>query len=402
MDFENLNRLNGLVNTLSANMLPLTNKKINMPIYLRVYSIIVWTIELIYLTICILGLLHVPKERALQDSTVNIVVTLEVFLMIIYLSNRKTMLRRFIEKMNNTFAIGNETLKFITIQTLKPLEKPLKVYTIASIGTVIIWTALPLVQIFNKNEFYYVDYRIPAVLSKEPYSVNIFIGGVVLECFGALFAIARKVSLDLYTMHLILLMTAQYKYLRFQFQAILQSKLESLKGSNNDAAQRNVSCKGKNSIKQELRLLTYHHGIVVEMAVILKRLLSPNVGILYIDNIFRLCFLSFMIITINSVHFEKCLVALYAVGAVIQLYILCFCIQQLLEASTTIMDDAFHAKWYVHGVPLERVVAIMTLASKLECRLSIFRSIDLTLPSFMSILNQAYSVCLLFLKSRQN
>ncbi|XP_053989534.1 uncharacterized protein LOC128882018 isoform X2 [Hylaeus volcanicus] len=405
MDFKNLNSFNVLVNTLSTNLLPLTKEKTSLSTLLKVYWILVWTMELVYLTVCILGLLYVPKERALQDSTVNILVSSEVIVMIVYLSNRKGMICALIEKLNNILDTDDKSLKSTIIQTLKPLEKPLKIYAIASVGTVAVWAVLPLIKIFKQSEFHYVDYRIPAALSKEPFSISVFIGGVVLECLGSLYSIARKVSLDLYTMHLILLMTAQYKYLRIEFEKVLRKEVQDcgrLNRLDKDGSLDKMFSKDEEVTRQRMRVLTRHHGAVVELAVILKTLLSPNIGILYINNIFRFCFLSFMIITVHAEHFEKLLVVLYAVGAVTQLYVLCFCIQQLLEASTAIMNDAFHAEWYHHNASFQREIAIMTLASKLECRLSIFRNTDLTLPSFMSILNQAYSVCLLFLRARKD
>lgn len=264
MDFQNSNRFNVLTNMLSTNMLPLTHEKTSMSIFLKVYMIMVWTIELIYLAVCIRGFWYVPKERALQDSTVNIVVSIESILMIIYLSNRKNMLRRLIGKVNNILTTDNETFKNTITQTLKLLEKPLKIYTIVSISTVIIWIMLPCIQIFKKDEFYYVDYRIPAVLAKEPFSVSIFIVGMILETFGSAYVIFRKVSLDIYTIHLILLMTAQYRYLRIKFQTIFRTELVTLEGANKNDTWENICRRNKKTIKQELRLLTRHHALVVE------------------------------------------------------------------------------------------------------------------------------------------
>ncbi|XP_054016195.1 uncharacterized protein LOC128896758 isoform X1 [Hylaeus anthracinus] len=431
MDFKNLNSFNVLVNTLSTNLLPLTKEKTSLSTLLKVYWILVWTMELVYLTVCILGLLYVPKERALQDSTVNILVSSEVIVMIVYLSNRKGMICALIEKLNNILDTDDKTLKSTIIQTLKPLEKPLKIYAIASVGTVAVWAALPLIRIFKQSEFHYVDYRIPAALSKEPFSISVFIGGVVLECLGSLYSIARKVSLDLYTMHLILLMTAQYKYLRIEFEKVLRKEVQDcgrLNRLDKDGSLDKMFSKDEEVTRQRLRVLTRHHGAVVGRYIedttlpkhrntLHKQHLSPLLLKLHDNNgtprfltsslnslrFFTEYFIQFYSpFQVHAEHFEKLLVVLYAVGAVTQLYVLCFCIQQLLEASTAIMNDAFHAEWYLHNASFQREIAIMTLAGKLECRLSIFRNTDLTLPSFMSILNQAYSVCLLFLRARKD
>ncbi|XP_076666303.1 uncharacterized protein LOC143367912 isoform X2 [Andrena cerasifolii] len=328
------------------------------------------------------------------------VVSLEVIVQLVYLHNRKNLIRELIGKLNGVLAADNE-MRNTALVTVKSMERPLKFYVIACVSTVVSWTSLPLMEIFRKSQFYYTDYRVPAALSREPFSVGVFAGGVVLESFGSLYTIFRKVSLDIYTIHFILLMTAQYRYLRIKFVTVLRSRNGSSKGSSNGELWEHLVCGNGGAVRKEMRLLTRHHSLVVEMATLMKKLFAPNIGLLYINNVFRFCFLSFMIVTSSAVHFGKVLIILYTVGALIQLYILCFCIQQLLEASASITDDVFHEKWYAHDMSLQRVIANMSLANKLECRLSRFRNIDLTLPSFMSILNQAYSVCLLFLKARR-
>lgn len=98
------------------------------------------------------------------------------------------------------------------------------------------------------------------------------------------------------------------------------------------------------------------------MTGMLKKLLSPNIGVLYLNYVFRFCFLSFMLATVHlqffnaesrylviclffykekaiyfffqssAMYVEKCLLVSYTIGALIQFYILCYCIQQLLEA----------------------------------------------------------------------
>ncbi|XP_031367934.1 uncharacterized protein LOC102671670 isoform X1 [Apis dorsata] len=400
MNFQNLNRLNTFVNVVSGNILPITDIKKKLSIVLKIYSIFVWMIELAYLAACILGLFNVSRERALKDSTVNIVISLEVFILIVYLHNRKNLLRELIGKLNYLLLVEDETLGDVTIGTVKPLEKPLRIYIIASVGSLMIWASLPLTKMFRKNEFYYTDYQVPAVISNEPFPIGVFIGGVVLQIFGSAYTLLRKISLDLYTMHLILLITAQYKYLRIKFATILEQ--ETSKDFYNGIIWQNVSYEYDKMVKQEMKLLTRHFEIVVEMTVMLKKLLSPNIGILYINYVFRFCFLSFMLATSSAMYFEKCLLVSYTIGALIQFYILCYCIQHLFEASSSVGDDVIYEKWYSYDVRFQRVILMINLANELKCKISNFQNIDLTLPSFMSILNQAYSVCLLFLKSRQD
>ncbi|CAD1468812.1 unnamed protein product, partial [Heterotrigona itama] len=380
MDFRGLNRLNIFVNILSGNFLPMTSKETKLTVLFKIYSIVVWLIELVYLAACILGLFCVPKEKALRDSTINLIVLFETIVLSVYLHNRKTLLRELIGKLNNLIE-GNEMLQDMTVRTVKPIVRPLTIYTIANTTAVTVWIALPLLEIFRKDQFYYSDYGVPAAISNEPFSTGIFIGGVVLQILGAACTIIRKIGLDLYTMHFIILMTAQYKYLRIKIATIFQQEPGTL---HIDIVKRNISPGDKGTVKHEMRLLTRHYETVVEMAVMLRKLLSPNIGFLYIEYVFRFCFMSFMLVTSIGFFPEKCLVTMYTLGALMQFYILCYSIQELIEASETVTDDVIHEKWYFHDVSLQRAIIMMILTNKLECKLCSLQSIDLTLPSFMS------------------
>ncbi|XP_076749846.1 uncharacterized protein LOC143422804 [Xylocopa sonorina] len=390
MDFQNLNYLNAFVNMLSGNFLPVTNKKTKIPNLLKIYIMITWLIQVMYVVACTLGLFNAPRERVLKDGTVNILVFFEVIVLTIYLHNHKEFLHELIGKLNGILAVNDEVLKQVTINTVKPLEKPLKIYTISSISSVMVWTSLAFVKVFQKNEFNYTDYQIPAVISKEPFPIGIFIGGVLLEIFGGGYTIIRKISLDLYTMHLILLMTAQYKYVRIKLATILQRGRDTTVNLDSDITY---------YVEEELRLLTRHYETVVELSVMLRKLLSPNIGILYVDYVFRFCFLSFMFVTTTTVNLEKYIITLYTINALAQFYVLCFCIQELFEASTSVADDVVHEKWYIYNIHIQHATAMIISVNKLECKLSSVRNINLNLSSFMSILNQAYSVSLLFLKT---
>ena len=260
MDFRNLSRLNIFVNILSGNFLPMTSKKRKLPILSKIYLVLIWSIKLIYVTAFTFGFFYVSGEKILRDGTVNAVVLLEITVLTIYLHCRKKLLRELIEKLNHLIE-GNETLQDIIVNVVKPMEKPLAIYTIGNITAVVVWAALPFLEILRKNEFYHSDYRMPNVISKEPFSVNIFIAGIILQMIGAVHTIVRKIALDLYTMHFIFLMTAQYKYLRIKFAMIFEKETEALESSCNNVVKWSEN---ERTIKQEMRLLTRHYEAVVE------------------------------------------------------------------------------------------------------------------------------------------
>lgn len=262
MDFRDLNPFNILLSTLSANVLPMSSRETKLPIFFKIYSIVIWLIEVTYFIACVVGILTVSREKALKDGTVNLVIAIEVLVLMIYMHNRKNLLRGLIGKLNHLIE-GNKILRNMIVSALEPMEKPLKIYTVASVGSLALWISLPLIEVFRKNEFRYSDYRVPFVLSKEPFPLSVFVGGVIFQIVGGTYTLIRKISLDIYTMYIILLTTAQYKYLRMKFATMFEQKPETLNGSYNDITRQNVSFRNERMI-QEMRLLTRHYETVVE------------------------------------------------------------------------------------------------------------------------------------------
>ncbi|XP_067207048.1 odorant receptor 46a-like isoform X2 [Linepithema humile] len=96
---------------------------------------------------------------------------------------------------------------------------------------------------------------------------------------------------------------------------------------------------------------------------------------------------------------QRFMVCMYGSGALVQFYILCSSVQKLLEASTEITDKAFHEDWNRFKVSVKRTFMLMMMASNnLEIKLAAFEKFSLSLPSFITVLNQAYSFALLILR----
>ncbi|XP_029163008.1 putative odorant receptor 92a [Nylanderia fulva] len=187
-------------------------------------------------------------------------------------------------------------------------------------------------------------------------------------------------------------MTAQYRYIAVKLAALFREDT-----SQNKSKEKNNFI--INSLEKELQTLCRHHNVVVQMTLMLKKVLSVNMSLLYLTNIFLFCFLDFMLINILSkAPLEAVMVIMYISGGLVQLYILCLCVHQLLDASTEITDKAFHEEWYQVKPSLKYIFMMMIISNNLGCKLSTFENFNLTLPSFMTILNQSYSFALLILR----
>ncbi|XP_036150966.1 uncharacterized protein LOC118648692 [Monomorium pharaonis] len=99
-----------------------------------------------------------------------------------------------------------------------------------------------------------------------------------------------------------------------------------------------------------------------------------------------------------TTFWEAISIVMYTTGAIMQLYITCSCVQQLLDASTEVTDKAFHEKWYLLQPSTKCIFMLIIMANSLECKIAAFENFNLSLSSFMKILNQSYSIALLFLR----
>lgn len=249
MDFQNINLLNSRVNMISGNLLPLGAK---FSLSWKIYCVIVLLIEVTHMSALICGLTQVSKEKAIKDGTLTIVVGLEIFSMLMCLYTRMGLIEQIVQKMNGILQRADKTMNEIVKTTLKPVTMPFVIYGIVSEISVIIWTAQPILLIFEKTSFYYTDYNLPAVFSSQPFSAYILILTTVLMTLGSVYQFLKKFSVDVYMIHLVLLLTAQYRYtatkLTMLFQNSQNSKPQHIKTDRWSEKKLKELCRHQNNI----------------------------------------------------------------------------------------------------------------------------------------------------------
>ncbi|KAL6259517.1 hypothetical protein P5V15_009434 [Pogonomyrmex californicus] len=296
MDFQNINSLNVLLNLLSSNLLPAIR-------HFR-YS------EGFTTFLCGYSNCFTRSQKAINDGMISVVVIIEIVIMITRIHSQTTLVQQLIQKLNKALSIEDENMKNIFLVFLFCMSLPL---------------------VFKKNTFYYSDFKVPAIYSKEPFSSNIvvmgiFVMGSVLILISNLYIFIKKVSVDIYTTHLISLITAQYQYIASRFILIFRND----QWDNNNLQKNNSRV--NSSIKKEIKILCRQHNAVIRITLMLKKLLSLNILLIYINNVFRFCFISLMLTKISASFLEGCMIIMYGSGSITQFYILCSCVQQLSEA----------------------------------------------------------------------
>ncbi|XP_019700470.1 uncharacterized protein LOC109504568 isoform X2 [Harpegnathos saltator] len=378
MDFKNVNPLNVRLNAISGNILPMAVGNELFPATWRMYGALVWLLQLVQLAALFLGMMHVPAEKALIDSTTTIAVSAELFFIIARIHMYRHLVVRLIDKLNDILGADDDIMKNIVQGTLRPTSRPLKFYWATAVFAIVFWNGTAIAVVFKKNVFTYEDYSMPVAFSRQPFSTSTFLMGSLVVLIGTVYNCTKKVSVDVYMIHLVLLMTAQYRYIAIKLAEIFR-------GGNLERDDE-FCCKMNHWARREMRMLCRRHNAVVQMMFMLKKLLSLIFSLIYVNSVFRFCFIAVMFSTIPSqTVLIGFLILVYTSGAMVQLYTLCSRVQQLLDASTTLTDEAFHEDWYRFGPSIKRSFMFLIMANNMECKLATFGKFNLSLPSLMTV-----------------
>ncbi|KAF3054462.1 Odorant receptor 310 [Nylanderia fulva] len=395
INFQNVNLLNSRANMLSGNLLPMTDDN-SFSLFWRIYRAVVWSIELIHAAALTAGIIVTPKEKALKDGIISVVVIIEASFLLANIYVRQKLTMQVIQKMNAILRTADEMMEDIVKTSLKPIIMPFIIYGVASVISVTIWHIHPIVLIFEKSTFYYVDYNLPAAFSPEPFSVGVLIPSTIIMTMGGVYLFLRKYSLDVYMMHLVLMLTAQYRYTAKQLSLLFQY----LQNDGNNSLKKSHLVTDQ-WVEKELIALCRHQNNVLQISIMLRKLLSMNFSLLYLNSVFRFCFLGILMSTIPSLTFmEGISILSFAAGSVMQFFLLCSSVQTLSDASTEVTDKAFDEAWHQLQPPMKRIFLLLILANNLECKIAAVEKFNLSLPSFMTIMNQSYSIALLFLRAK--
>lgn len=255
MDFQNVNILNVRLNLLSGNLLPILNGS-SFSFFWKMHSAFVWLLQFITTIVMIPGCIYVPLEKTLKDGMICFVIFIEMFFIVMQIHVRKDVVNQLIQKLNEILHIADETMKNVITATLESVKTPLNFYWSAGVISIIAWNCISIVLIFEKNLFRYEDYRIPIAFSKQPFSLTVFLSGSLFLFVTSTYLFLKKVGVEVYMVHLILMITAQYRYIKFKIAIILQEENE------NDKHQKNFLELNRRKEK-EIRALCRHHNDVI-------------------------------------------------------------------------------------------------------------------------------------------
>jgi len=260
MDFQNVNPLNMKLNKLSGNLLPMTDRDSPFTLFWKLYGVFVTVIELLMMIVLICGCAHVSRRKLLHDGFICLSATVEMIFMITQIHIRRHLLRQLIRKLSSILYAADENLRNIVTRTLRPIQIPLAFYAIAGVISSMVWCFLPVLTLEKKNVYWNEDYKMPAFFPNEPHLLKTFILYNLFLTLTGGYLNLKKVAVDVYMIHLVLLMTAQYRYIRLKTTMIFRDRTEN---GNKVFEER---CSSEVDWMQEKKMieLCHYHNVVIE------------------------------------------------------------------------------------------------------------------------------------------
>ncbi|XP_014488821.1 PREDICTED: uncharacterized protein LOC106751992 [Dinoponera quadriceps] len=314
MDFQNVNPLNVQLNYVSGNLLPVAPCNSQFSSAWKLYGGLTWLLQVAQVSVLMAGFALVSWEHAIQEGTLTFVFVIEVFFIAGHLQTQGKLAKRLIQKLNDILQIDDEIMKDIVIKTIKPIETPLRYYCMVGSLCVTTFFSLQFLTVFEKDTFIYEDFKMPIAFTKQPFSIRTFVLGCILIMVGNIQIFLKKCGLDMYIIHFVLMITAQYRYIATKLTTIFRD-------ADKQCNFRKVNYEVDHWTENEIKALCRHHINVICLSGLLKELLSSSLNMIYINSV-----------VLSTTLVEMILVAIYSSGAIVEFYMLCSYVQQLQDA----------------------------------------------------------------------
>jgi len=258
MDFQNVNSLNVKLNKLSGNLLPLTTHGSSFTFFWKLHGGFVIVTQLLMAIVLICGCAHMSRCKFIQNGMICLSTFGQVIFMITQIHVRRDLVRQLIRRLNDILHTADKDLKNIVTRTVRPTQVPLVFYAIVGTISSMIWCFLPVLTLEKKSVYWNEDYTMPSFFPNEPHSWRMFVLSNLFLTLSGVYIFLKKVSIDVYMIHLVLLMTAQYRYIRVKAAMIFQEEYEY------ENAQGKCSSEANRKQEKEMRELCRYHNTINE------------------------------------------------------------------------------------------------------------------------------------------
>jgi len=257
MNFQDANPLNVKLNKLSGNLFPMTDHGSSFTLFWKLYGMFVTVTQLLTIVVLICGCAHVSRSKLIHSGLICIATSGEIIFMITQIHLHRDLVCQFIRKLNGILHTADENLKNIVTMTLRSIQIPLIFYMTAGMMSTIVWYLSPFLNSEEKSVYWNEDYKIPSFFPNEPHSRRTFILCNLFLMSTSIYRFLKKIAVDVYMIYLVLLMTAQYRYIRLKTAMMFRERTEQehIQGKNSSEVNRMLE-------REIIELCRYHNALI--------------------------------------------------------------------------------------------------------------------------------------------
>nr|QXE93220.1 odorant receptor 40 [Eucryptorrhynchus scrobiculatus] len=195
------------------------------------------------------------------------------------------------------------------------------------------------------------------------------------QCFGLMCAGISNAQVDFTAMSLSCLVSGQIGVLNENIRCFREKALQH------------------ENLTEELFLArcVYHHSKIITLIALIERVLTKIVLIQYITSVVVICNIGFQLVIVEPFSFPFVLMLTFFTAKMLQLGLYCWFGNEIILSSLAVRDACYESDWINSDVRVGKMLLIIMERTKRPLYLTAGKFSVLSLASFTSVINSAYS-----------
>lgn len=314
-------------------------------------------------------ILQIKDLNAVTAILPHIIYSCLVIFKTLLLSHNKKEVWKILNTLKENFPTTDVLLvKYGTAKVLNRLKAFQKFYLFGYFGLFISFGVDPMIQMLkNGTKKFPIDIWLPF----DGFQTGIYETVYILLTFVSISSISMLIATDLLFFAIIFLIVAELENIKLDFlEAADYPKME---------------------MRTQYKTMMARHAKVLDVIKTTERIFSPVFLYNFLQSSILICVTGFQVS--NATEFIQIFsFGSYFVTGMIQILLVCFCGQKIIDSSLAIADGIYEINWYaMEEKPLKDDLGFVILRAQKFSKLTAAKFATVSLESFTMILSSAFS-----------
>ncbi|CAO1409430.1 unnamed protein product [Diamesa tonsa] len=142
---------------------------------------------------------------------------------------------------------------------------------------------------------------------------------------------------------------------------------------------------------QEMKKLVSVHIDLIEFVTTMEDIFSVSLLINFIGSTMIICLVGFQASALNSISLPMVKFCLFLLTGLIQILLLCYYGEKLIESSVGVADGVYNGNWYEGDENMKKSMKLIIIRAQRPQCLTTFKFSKVSLSSFSLVLSSSYS-----------